>query len=331
MLKPIQTSTPKAQISKSFSSDDSETLTPILKPNKQKARKSFSSSPKLPLSKTVLLPPSSHLPIVGAVLNKQPSSKSSMTLLTSVPAVPSFALAKPSTSLWPNPSSNLSAFNAAKASNVSTSTKIPATTNSKVELINQALRAPVPDITSKISTSTVASNPVILPQVSNKILMPSSNVVQAPLLQGSAAVVMKGPAACAPPPQEFLVQQQTPDGQQKTFKLIRLPANHPLASAVPKPIQQTSIAPLNQPQVILTSGQPGFVLMKDNPGLLSAVQKLQQTPFPSAPVVKTSSPVNVKTSSPVNKPASSSSVKNPSKPSLSSNEVKSAALSCKLC
>lgn len=272
--------------SSNFSAGNMKTSTPLSKPNRQKARKSFASAPKVSPVKKVLLPPS-QLPVVGAVLTKQALNKSPMHLLNSVPAVPSYALAKPTlTADLLNPPANASKM----LQNVNSYVNVPLVSAPKfqnVQLVSQGSNVAVIEGIPKFPTGAVSNttgkvmqNQVILTEVppgkiaiQPQIIAQPQNVVKAPLIPGSN--LLKCPTGFTPSgPQEYLVQQQTPDGQQKTFKLIRLPSNHPLASTVGKPIQTVVSAPGQQP-MILSSSQPSLVVMKENPGLLSAVQKLQ--------------------------------------------------------
>lgn len=77
------------------------------------------------------------------------------------------------------------------------------------------------------------------------------------------------------PAQEFYIQQQTPDGQQKTFKLVKLPPNHPLTNVlknqVPQSLPATPEVQQSQPiaiapPVIGAPGlPPGLIVFKNSP------------------------------------------------------------------
>ncbi|XP_054709813.1 putative autophagy-related protein 11 [Uloborus diversus] len=81
----------------------------------------------------------------------------------------------------------------------------------------------------------------------------------------------------AAPLDELFFQQQTPDGQQKTYKLIRLPQNHPLATTVMRNTAQQigtlpspPAAPLHINTSFTSALPPGIILVKNKaPSLVS--------------------------------------------------------------
>lgn len=254
----------------------------------QKAKKSISSSAtKLsPLKKVILPPPGS--PVLTTtpttVSNFSPENPTQKVSVLNPTAVSSFNTF-PSTTVLSSVGKVLSSNprltdpnSVLKVPFINTGTNLQVLTPSNVAVVDPPSRTPVQSATSTVS-GTVVQNAVLLPQAANKITQPQKNILQTSQLAGRKLIKTSTGIS----PQEFIVQQQTPDGQQKTFKLIRLPPNHPLASAVAKPPVQEIISPppIQQQPVFISSStlsggpQPsGFILMK-NPNLHTPVQNVQ--------------------------------------------------------
>lgn len=283
---PVSVST-NSELSKTFSDEIViQHSTPVSKTGTQKAKKTFPSSSKISPVKKVLLPPSQS-PVLGvAQLGNKPQK---MTLLNSIPAVPAYSLPKSTVS---NSLSNVTLLNTGglilntPKTPLNSLAKVPVSPGSKIQILSQSPKVAVVDPKIPLSLSNVPGqvlqNQIFFPQISNKNSLPQ---VQTPLLPGSKMLVK--PSSGAAPSHEFIVQQQTPDGQQKVFKLIRLPPTHPLISnAVNKPtLQQTVSSPQLPQQVLLTTNTPlpgnippGLVIMKNNSGMS------QMHILPNAPV-----------------------------------------------
>lgn len=324
--------------------------TPASKTGTQKARKTFPSSSKVPPVKKVLLPPSQS-PVLGvASLGNKPQK---MTLLNSVPAVPAYAIPKTTIS---NPLNNATLLNTSSLllnttkSPVNSLVKVPVSPG-KMQILNQGTKVAVADPATPTNPLTMSNVPVSLSNVPvslsnipinlsnitgqvlpNQILIPQisdknsvqPSPIQTPLLPGSKMLV-KPPAESPSALQEFIVQQQAPDGQQKIFKLIRLPPNHPLVStsATKPPIQQTVSSPQLQQQVLFTTNSPlsgglppGIVIMKNNAGL-PQLQNLQILP---------NAPVKILPASSENKPAPSDTT-HPQTEEIASSDMESVSAS----
>lgn len=288
--------------------------TPVSKTGTQKAKKTFPSSSKISPVKKVLLPPSQSPALGVAQLGNKPQK---MTLLNSIPAVPAYSLPK---STVPNSLSNVTLLNTGglilntPKTPLNSLAKVPVSPGSKIQILSQSPKVAVvdPKIPGSLSNvplslsnvpGQVLQNQIFFPQISNKNSLPQ---VQTPLLPGSKMLVKQSSGAA--PSHEFIVQQQTPDGQQKVFKLIRLPPTHPLISnAVNKPtLQQTVSSPQLPQQVLLTTNTPlpgnippGLVIMKNNSGM-SQMHILPNAPVKMLSVSSASSSVSpvVSTSQP---------------------------------
>lgn len=305
-LTPVSVSTKSGLSNKSSNEIVIQHSTPVPKTGTQKAKKTFPSSSKISPVKKVLLPPSQS-PALGVAQLGNKSQK--MTLLNSIPAVPAYSLPKSTVS---NPLNNVTLLNTGglilntPKSPLNSLAKVPVSPGSKIQILSQGPKVAVVDPKIPVSLSNVPlslsnvpgqvlQNQILIPQISNKNSLPQ---VQTPLLPGSKMLVK--PSSGAVPSQEFIVQQQTPDGQQKVFKLIRLPSTHPLVSnAATKPtLQQTVSSPQLPQQVLLTTNTPlpgnippGLVIMKNNGGM-QQMQILPNAPVKMLSVSSVSSPVS---------------------------------------
>lgn len=287
---------------------ENEYISGSLSPNpvRQKARKSFPSSLKASPIKKVLLPPS-QIPPAGFPQFGGKTQK--MTLLHSVPALPSFTLPKTTVS---NLQGNASLFNTLSGITVlggpnpaiNSLVKMPGVApGSNVQLLSQGGKVTL-DTSGTASATTISGvggqilqKQIVMPPIPHRVgAQPQQSLLQSPLLSASK-MLLKAPGGLPSSTQEFLVQQQTPDGQQKTFKLIKLPANHPLANTVKPTNQQTSgsQSQSNQPVVFSNANlPPGIIIMKNNstlPHNLTMHNVLQNTPARlNMPSSATSSP-----------------------------------------
>ncbi|GIY23825.1 hypothetical protein CEXT_437201 [Caerostris extrusa] len=148
--------------------------------------------------------------------------------------------------------------------------------NSSAKSISaQQVLSPTPSTSTYLKTT----QPLVLPGASDKIFLPALNQSPRPSLQNAifkSPIPKSLPPACTLP-QEYVFQQPTPDGQQKRYKLIKLPPGHPLSSAIKNPQQSSPVMPLqvqsnpisiSSPLAInspIISGQlpPGLILYKN--------------------------------------------------------------------
>ncbi|XP_042902085.2 uncharacterized protein [Parasteatoda tepidariorum] len=134
-------------------------------------------------------------------------------------------------------------------------------------------------LTSKLKKTTVSPSSSSTPfQNAAVLLKPNTSKSMDTALQKA---ILKTSSLIPEPvssPQEFLVQQLTPDGRQKTYKLIKLPMNHPLTTAL-------------KPQIPITTPSPVIQL----PPIQTTASSILQKPSNSTPNIPTP-PVQVPTS-----------------------------------
>ncbi|GBL92726.1 hypothetical protein AVEN_119114-1 [Araneus ventricosus] len=161
-----------------------------------------------------------------------------------------------------------------------------------------------------------ATQPVLLAGANNKIFLPALGQSPQPTLQ-KAILKPPTPSITIPStpnaPQEVLIQQQTPDGQQKTFKLIKLPTTQAMPSnvqsvlkstpqqtpiTIPTPVQPigqsapiTFTQPVQVSPVISGSLPPGLIFFKGSPPVTvnQSLPNIMQT----VPVMLNPSAVNI--------------------------------------
>lgn len=312
---PVSSTDPK--ISSTSNKESFQSSTPMPKTGRQKARKSFPSSLKASPIKKILLPPAQS-PVLGIAPLGNKAQK--MTLLNSVPAVPAFSLPRSTVHSSVN---NVTLVNTSTGISILTTPNTPVNSlvklpvdnsGSKIQILNQSgskvamldtAAAKSPMNTIHNVSGQILSNQLLIPQMSNKIdIQPQQNIIPSSVLQ-STKMLLKN-SASSTTAQEFLVQQQTPDGKQKTFKLIRLPPNHPLASNAGKPLVQQPTAPSQVQQPIIFTGAP--LITNNPPGIIIMKNSLASIPnanLPSVPnmqsilqnaPIKINMPANVVTS-----------------------------------
>ncbi|CAL1262899.1 unnamed protein product [Larinioides sclopetarius] len=117
------------------------------------------------------------------------------------------------------------------------------------------------------------TQPVLLAGANSKIFLPALGQSPQPTLQKA---ILKSPApsitipSTSHAPQEVLIQQQTPDGQQKTFKLIKLPTTQGMVPNVQSVLKTTP------QQVPLTIPSPIQPIVQSNP--IAFTQPVQVSP-----------------------------------------------------
>ncbi|KFM71157.1 Protein DEK, partial [Stegodyphus mimosarum] len=141
---------------------------------------------------------------------------------------------------------------------------------------------------SLIKSPTSNTTPTIQQQFSKSLLTIATSNNTQPSVSPSLAnrkILIKSPPVVSSP-QEYFIQQQTPDGQQKTFKVIRFAQPPPVTSVFTARSPQSPVriqAPTTSVNMSISGASlpPGIILLKNKPSLITqpVPNLLQSVPF----------------------------------------------------